>query len=60
MRLGVRGNYVWYFVIFVVFMGFGIWRSREVGDALKSPFGVAMQATSERGDNFNGKEVPTI
>ena len=28
----------------------------EVGDALKLPFGVAMQATSGGGDNFNGEE----
>ena len=32
---------------------YGIWRSKEVGDALKSPFGMAMQATSGGGDNFN-------
>ena len=60
MRLVVRENYVWCFVIFVVFMEFGIWSSREVGDALKSPFRVAMQATRERGDNFNGEGVPII
>ena len=29
-------------------------RSKEVGDALKSSFGVAMQATRGRG-NFNGE-----
>ena len=28
----------------------------EVGDALKSPFGVAMQPTSGGGDIFNGEE----
>ena len=30
-----------------------IWRSKKEGDALKSSFGVAMQAT--RRDNFYGK-----
>ena len=40
--LVVRGNYVWCLVIFVIFMGIG---GAEVGDALKSSFGVAMQAT---------------
>ena len=34
---------------------YGIWRSKEVGDALKPPFGMAMQATSGGGDNFNGE-----
>ena len=32
---------------------YGIWRSKEVGDSLKSSFGVAMQAT--RKENFYGK-----
>ena len=36
-------------------MGFGIWMSKEVEHALKSPFGLVMQATSEGGDNFDGK-----
>ena len=36
-------------------MGFGIWMSKEVEDALKSPFGLVMQATSGEGDNFDGK-----
>ena len=34
---------------------YGIWRSKEVGDALKPLFGMAMQATSGAGDNFNGE-----
>ena len=29
--------------------------AKRWGDALKSPFGVAMQATSGGGDNFNGE-----
>ena len=33
---------------------YGIWRSKEVGKALKSSFGVTMQAI--RRDNFYGKE----
>ena len=33
---------------------YGIWRSKEVGDALKLSFGVAMQTT--RRDNFYGKK----
>ena len=40
--LVVRRNYVWYIVIFVIFMGFGV---AELGDALKTSFGLAMQAT---------------
>ena len=37
---------------------YGIWDLKEQrwGDALKLPFGVAMQATSGGGDNFNGEE----
>ena len=33
---------------------YGIWRSKEVGDALKKSFWVVMQATSR--DNVFGKE----
>ena len=33
---------------------YGIWRSKEAGKALKSSFGVPMQAT--RRDSFYGKE----
>ena len=40
---------------FVIFMGFGIWRNKEMRDSSKSLFGVAMQDTSRGGDNFNGK-----
>ena len=54
----MRGNYIWCFVIFVIFMGFEAKRWR---DALKSSFGVAMQAAREEGGNFNGEVgVPTI
>ena len=44
----VGGNYIWYLVIFVKFMGVEAskkWR----GDALKSSFGVAMQVVRGRG-----------
>ena len=36
---------------------YGIWDLKEQrwGDALKSPFWVAMQATSEGGEIFNGE-----
>ena len=53
--LVVRGSYVWCLVPFFLFMGFGIWRKKEMRDALKSLFGVAMQDTSRGGDNFNGE-----
>ena len=38
---------------------YGIWDLKEQrwGDALKSLFGVAVQATSGGGDIFNGEEV---
>ena len=41
-------------------LGFG--GAKRWGDALKSPFGVAMQTTSEGGDSFNGGKVgvPTM
>ena len=42
-------------------LGFG--GAKRWGDALKSPFGVAMQATSGGRDNINGeggREVPTM
>ena len=52
----VRGNYAWYLVMFVIFMGFG---GAVVGDVLKSfrgggggGRGGAMQAT-RRGSIFN-------
>ena len=52
--LVVSENYVWCLAIFVIFMGFWIWRiKKEVGDALKSPFAVAMQAASRGRDSFN-------
>ena len=37
---------------------YGIWRSKEVGRALKPSFRVAMQAI--RRDNFHGKEVLSL
>ena len=46
--LVVRGNYVWCLIIFVIFMRFG---GVEVGDALKSSFGLG-----NPWGNFNGKE----
>ena len=33
-----------------------IWRTKDVGDALKSSFGVAMQATRGEGIILTGKE----
>ena len=40
---------------------YGIWWSREVGDALKLSFGVTMQATRGGEGNFNGEvEVPAM
>ena len=37
-------------------MGFGgFGEVKRWGEALKPPFGVAMQATSRGGDNFNGE-----
>ena len=58
LGLVVTGNYIWCFVIFVIFMGFEAKRWR---DALKSSFGVAMQAAREEGGNFNGEVgVPTM
>ena len=45
LRLVVGRNYAWYLIIVVIFIGFGTaktWR-----DALKSLFGIAMQATKE-------------
>ena len=38
----VRGDYVWCLVIFDIFLEFGIWTSKEKGDALKSSFVVLM------------------
>ena len=52
MGLVVRGNYVWCLVIFVIFMGFGIWRSKEMG--------MLSEGTSGGGDNFNGEEDPAM
>ena len=43
MRLVVRENHEWCLVIVVIFMGFG--GAERSGDALKSSFVVAMQAT---------------
>ena len=43
MGLVVRENYEWCIVIFVIFMGFG--GVKRWWDALKSSFGVLMQAT---------------
>ena len=45
--LVVGGSYLWCLVIIVIFMVFGGAKRGE--DALKSSFGVAMQATKERG-----------
>ena len=45
--LVVRGNFVWYLVIFVMFMGFE--GAKRWGNALKSSFGVAMQAIRFKG-----------
>ena len=47
VALVVGGNYLWCFVIIVIFMVFG--GAKRGKDALKSSFGVAMQATKERG-----------
>ena len=35
--VGLSGNYVWYLVIFVIFMGFG--GAKRLGNALKASFG---------------------
>ena len=50
--LVVRRNYVWYIVIFFIFMGFG---GAELGDALKTSFGLAMQATRGGDEILMGK-----
>ena len=47
----VGGNYVWCLAIVVIFMGSG--EAKRWGDALKSLFGVAMQA--KRRENFYEK-----
>ena len=52
--LVVKEN-VWCLVIFFIFMGFGIWRNKEIRNALKSLFGVAIPDICRGGDNFNGK-----
>ena len=44
MGLVVGGNYVWYLMIVVIFMGFGQAGAKRCGDALKPSIGVAMQA----------------
>ena len=43
--LVVGGNYVWYPMIVVIFMGFGQAGAKRCGDALKSSIEVAMQVT---------------
>ena len=44
VELVVGGNYVWYLMIVVIFMGFGQAGAKRCGDALKPSIGVAMQA----------------
>ena len=52
MELVVGGNYVWYLVIVVLFIGFGGAKSWK--NALKLSFMLEMQASE--GDNFYGEE----
>ena len=49
----VRGNYVWYTVIFIIFIVFG---GAELGNALKTSFGLAMQATRGGDQILMGRE----
>ena len=49
-KLVVRGNITWYLVILVLFMEFG--GAKMWGDALKTLFGVAMEATNEGGGSY--------
>ena len=53
MGLVLGRIYEWYLVIVVIFIGFG---GVERGDALKSSYRVATQATTE-GASFMGKKV---
>ena len=55
----VGGNYVWYLMIVVIFMGFGEAGAKRCADALKSSIGVAMQA-AEGGLFLEGRGILTM
>ena len=57
--LVVGGNYVWYLMIVVIFMGFGEAGAKRCADALKSSIGVAMQA-AEGGLFLEGRGILTM
>ena len=49
VRLVVGENYIWYFIIVFIFMGFGQAGAKHVGDALNSSNG-GSNATQKGGD----------
>ena len=51
MGLVIRGNYAWYLVIFVIFMGFG--GAKRLGNAFKALFGGNASNKGGKRGNFN-------
>ena len=49
--VGLSGNYVWYLVIFVIFMGFG--GAKRLGNAFKASFGDNASNKGGKRGNFN-------